>query len=251
MKSAGLLDEFAEFWAKPSSRARDALAILLILAIGAVAALTGAVHTRIFGHDIFIFLDAGWRVLNGQLPEIDFNPSMGPLLAVLSAAGMKLARNSPDGIGIMSGMVAGIVGLWAYALVRKRMAFLPGVLSAITLALIASAPFPISWPPNVLSHAMVYNRFGYAMLGLVVLECFQAAEGTLVRGISTGVISAALLFLKPSYCLVALAFAACSVLLGRNEIRRIAGIAIGFSAAGVAMMAYLRFDLAALWSDLQ
>jgi len=251
LKITELDDKLAAFWAKPSSPSRDGAAILLTFAIGAIAMLTGAVHTRIFGHDIFIFLDAGWRVLNGQRPEIDFNPSMGPLLALLSAAGMKLARNSPDGIGIMRGMVAGIVGLWAYALVRKRMAFLPALLSAITLPLIAAAPFPISWPPNALSQAMVYNRFGYALLGLVVLECFQPGQGTLARGISTGVVSAGLLFLKPSYCLVALAFAASSVWLGRMDVRRIFGIAFGFFAAGIAMMAYLRFDFAALWSDLQ
>lgn len=251
LRLARLLDLLAAQWLKPSRPARDAFAIVTVLAIGAIAALTGAVRTHIFGHDIFLFLDAGWRVLNGQTPEIDFNPSMGPLLALLAAAGLKLARNSPDGIGIMSGMVGGTVGIWAYALARKRMSFLAAMLAAVALALTAAAPFPISWPPNTLSHAMLYNRYGYALLGLVVLECFQHGDRTLVGGISTGVVAAALLFLKPSYALVALAFAGCSVLLGRSESRRVLGIGIGFLAAGITMMAYLRFDFAALWSDLQ
>jgi hypothetical protein len=246
-----MLDRFAAWWQRPSSLRRDLFTVLLIVGISATTAATGAVHTRVFGHDIFVFLDAGWRVLNGQKPEIDFNPSMGSLLALLAAAGMKLAHDSPDGIGYMSAMVAGIVGIWCYALGRKRMAYLPASLAAVSLALIAAAPFPISWPPNTLSHAMLYNRYGYALLGLIVLECFQPGVGTLVGGMSTGVVSAALLFLKPSYCLVAAGFAACSILLGRSEARRVGGVVLGAFLAALAMMAYLRFDFAALSSDLR
>ncbi|HTS51479.1 MAG TPA: hypothetical protein VMH05_26205 [Bryobacteraceae bacterium] len=238
-------------WSKPSTRLADLCAVLLILLISAVTAAIGAVHTRIFGHDIFIFLDAGWRVLNGQRPEINFNPSMGPLLSLLSAAGLKLAHNSPNGIGYMSALVGGIAGCWAYAISRRRMAAIPATLAGIVVALIATAPFPIGWPPNVLSHAMLYNRYGYALLGLVVLECFQPGQSTLIGGVSTGVVSVALLFLKPSYCLVALGFAACSVVIEQRGLRRILGIAIGLSAAGLAMMAYLRFDFAAFGSDLR
>ncbi len=73
----------------------------------------------------------------------------------------------------MSALVGAIVGGWAYALSRRRMAATPAILSAVLLELIAVAPFPIGWPPNTLSHAMIYNRYGYALLGLVVLECFR------------------------------------------------------------------------------
>lgn len=225
--------------------------MLLVLLISAATALTGAVHTRIFGHDIFIFLDAGWRVLNGQRPEIDFNPSMGPLLSLLAAAGLKLAHNSPAGIGYMSALVAGIAGGWGYAISRRRMAAIPALLAGIVVALIAAAPFPLGWTPNTLSHAMLYNRYGYALLGLIVLECFQPGAGRWLGGISTGVASAALLFLKPSYFLVALGFAAASVVMPPRRPRRMLGLAIGLLAAGLAMMAYLRFDFAAFWTDLR
>ncbi len=225
--------------------------MLLVLLISAATAVAGAVHTRIFGHDIFIFLDAGWRVLNGQRPEIDFNPSMGPLLSLLAAAGLKLAHNSPDGIGYMSALVAGIAGCWGYAISRRRMAAIPAILAGILVALIAAAPFPLGWTPNALSHAMLYNRYSYALLGLVVLECFQPGEGGWLSGISTGLASAALLFLKPSYFLVALGFAACSMIMQHPRPQRLLGITIGLSAACLAMMAYLRFDFTAFWSDLR
>jgi hypothetical protein len=219
--------------------------------MSAATAAVGAVHTRIFGHDIFIFLDAGWRVLNGQRPEIDFNPSMGPLLSLLAAAGLKLANNSPNGIGYMSAMVGGLAGCWAYAISRRRVAAIPAMLAGIVVALIATGPFPIGWPPNILSHAMLYNRYGYALLGLIVLECFQPGESSLMGAVSTGVVSVALLFLKPSYCLVALGFAASSIFMQQGRPRRLLGFAIGLTVAGLAMMAYLRFDFAAFWSDLR
>jgi hypothetical protein len=245
------LERLAAIWSKPASWLADSGAIVAVLAVGAAAAFAGAVHTRIFGHDIFVFLDAGWRVLNGQRPEIDFNPSMGPLLALLAALGMKLAGNSPDGIGVMSGIVGSVTGCWAYALGRKRMAWMGAALAAVVVALIAAAPFPIGWEPNTLSHAMFYNRFGYALLGLVVLESFRPGAATLAGGISTGIVAAALLFQKPSYGLVALGFAAGSALLGSSDRRRVLGIAAGLVGAVLAMMAYLRFDFGAVWSDLR
>ncbi len=176
---------------------------------------------------------------------------MGPLLSLLAAAGLKLAHNSPNGIGYMSALVGSIGGCWAYAISRRRIAAIPSMLAGIVVTLIATAPFPIGWPPNILSHAMLYNRYGYALLGLIVLECFQPGESSLMGGISTGVVSVALLFLKPSYCLVGFGFAVCSTIMQHRRPQRLLGFAIGFLAAGLAMMTYLRFDFAAFWGDLQ
>ncbi len=219
--------------------------MLLVICISAATAWIGAVHTRIFGHDIFLFFDAGWRVLNGQRPDVDFSPSMGPLLGLLAAAGLKLAGNSANSIGCMSASVGAMVGIWAFALSRRRMPWIPALLSAVLLTLIAVAPFPIGWPPNTLSHAMLYNRFGYALVGLVVLECFRPGEVSRISGFSTGLIAAALLFLKPSYCLVALCLAVATL----NR-RRAVWAVLGILAGGFAMMAYLRFDFPAVWNDL-
>jgi hypothetical protein len=238
-------DGVAEVWSKPAGPLTDACAAVLIFLICAATALIGAVHTRIFGHDVFIVFDAGWRVLNGQRPDVDFSPSMGPLLALLAAAGLRLAHNSVNGVGYMSAIVGAIVGGWSYALCRRRMAAIPAILSAIVITLIAVAPFPIGWPPNTSSHAMLYNRYGYALVGLVVLECFRPGTLSIYGGFSTGLVCVALLFLKPSYCLVALCLA-----LARPERRRIGGFLLGLATGSLAMMAYLRFDFGAVWNDV-
>src|ERR1017187_6835476 len=94
---------------------RDVSAVLLILAVCAATAFVGAVHTRIFGQDIFLLLDSGWRVMNGQRPAVDYSPGIGTLLPLLMAAGLKLAHNSVQGIGYASALVGASIGLWSYA----------------------------------------------------------------------------------------------------------------------------------------
>jgi hypothetical protein len=246
----GFLDRLPQFWRLPPSYSLDACAILLILAVSATAAVVGAVHTRIFGHDIFILLDSGWRLLNGQRPAVDYSPGIGELLPLVMAAGLKLGHNSVRGVGYASALLGAVAGLWNYAIARNRMGWVPATLTSLLLTLIAVAPYPLGLLPNMFSHAMVYNRYGYALLGIVVLESFQRTRWD--RGsISTGIISAALLFLKPSFGLVALAFAAYSVLLYRRNWRRPIGILMGLAAGILAMMAWLRFDFEAVFDTLR
>ena len=253
-KTAGLtgyLDRLPEFWQTPTRALHDLYAVLLISAVCAVTAFTGAAHTKLFGHDIFLLLDGGWRVLNGQRPSVDFSPGTGPLLPLIMAAGLKLAGNSVRGVGYASALFGAAVGFWSYALARKRMPWTPAILLALLLTLIAVAPYPLGWLPNVLSHAMLYNRYGYALLGIVVLDSFDPEHKTSLGAVSTGILCAALLFLKPSFGLVALAFAFCSVLLDLRNRWRIIGILFGLTCAGLAMMAWLRFDFVAVWNNFQ
>jgi len=252
---ADILDRLPQLWRTPPSYPLDASAVLLILAVCAGTAFVGAVHTRIFGQDIFLLLDSGWRVLNGQRPAVDYNPGIGTLLPLLMAAGLKLAHNSVQGIGYASALVGVIIGLWSYVIARNRMAWTPAALISLLLTLIAVAPYPLGWLPNKFSHAMVYNRYGYALLGVIVLELFQRpipnSPGFSWGSLSTGIISAALLFLKPSYGLVALVFAAFSLLIGGRGWRRPIAILFGLSAGILAMLAWLRFDFQAVYGAVR
>jgi hypothetical protein len=254
-KLAGYLDRLPQVWRIPAGHSRDAFAILLILAVSAGTAFTGAVHTRRFGHDLFIMLDSGWRVLNGQRPDVDFSPGVGIVTPLVMAVGLKLAHNSANGVAYGSALVGALVGLVGYAIGRKRMPWIPATLISLFLALVAVAPYPLGLPPNILSHAMVYNRYGYAMLGVVVLEVFQRCQpdpsAKLQPGaVATGLLSAILLFGKPSYGLVALVFAGYSVLLDPRKRWRTFGILLGLAVGCLALMAWLRFDFAAVWNDI-
>jgi hypothetical protein len=101
------------------------------------------------------------------------------------------------------------------------------------------------------SHATLYNRYGYALLGLVLIECFQRKEGEerdageILGGISTGAVVAITLFLKASYFAMSLPLVAASFLFRRRTYhhQRPLGLALGFCVVLLPMLAYLNFDI--------
>ncbi len=231
--------------------------LVCLLVICGATAFVGAVPTRIFGHDDFFLLDNGWRVLCGQRPHLDFFSPWGPVMFLVVGMGLALANGSVNGIGYGNAIVGLIIGLWAMRLGRARLASGYGFIFGLFLALLVTAPYPLGFWPSQTSHAMVYNRYGYALLGLVLLECIQRKEGTLrdagetAGGISTGALTAIALFLKASYFAVCLPLIAASLLFRRPNLKRSIGLALGFSVVLFAMLAYLRFDVRtvveALW----
>jgi hypothetical protein len=137
------------------------------------------------------------------------------------------------------------VGIWGYRLSLARMRLVPAETTGVFLVLLSVAHVPLGAGPATLSHAMSYNRFGFALLSLEVLE-EPAARGGFLGGISTGVAAGLLLFLKASYLVtVTLAF----YLLSRRPLRGWAGLGAGCSAVLVTALVYLRFQPGAFLAD--
>jgi len=236
----------------PVRRGLDVLALPVLLTVPACAAFIGAVRTHLYGHDIFTFLDGGWRVLNGQRPLLDFSPGVGPLMPLIAAAGLRLSNLSVDGIGYGTALVSLLVVLAAYAVTRSRQPWFPATLLSVLLGVLAAAPFPLGETPSLLTHAMVYNRYGYALLGVVVMESFifpssTASWSSSLWGLFTGIITVGLFFLKPSYGLVGGVLVLVSLLLRLSERARSLGVPGGGLAAILAVMIYLRFDFSGVW----
>jgi len=136
------------------------------------------------------------------------------------------------------------------------MKFAPFFVACLFLVMLAAAPFPLGYPPHQTSFSMKHNRYGYALTCMVLIESFLPPDGgnrkqRFAGGFSTGLACALLLFLKISFGLVAMTFAAISAPLRSSERIRLAGVAAGFAAFSVPMMAYLRFDLLALVREYQ
>lgn len=247
---------FVSWWAGSRDTARRrhrVLTVLLVLVCVAVA-IVGVPRLRIFGHDVFVSLDGGWRVLNGQRPGVEFYAQMGPVYYLLHATGLWLAGNNARGLGYGSTLATALISFWAFSLLRPRMKPAPSFVACLFLALLAAAPFPLGFTPLQGAFAMKHNRYGYALTGLVLLESFLPQEAGNRRhrftgGFSTGLACAVLLFLKISFGLVALTIAAVSLPLRSGARIRLAGMAAGFAAFSIPMMAYLRFDLPALMRE--
>ena len=131
----------------------------------------------------------------------------GPVMFLVSGLGLTISRHSANGIGYGSAIVALVVGTWSFFLGNNRLASSPRLILSFFLAALVAAPYPLGHSPFSSSHAMLYNRYGYALLGLVLLESFSSSvrrpttsrRHEWIGGISTGAALALTLFLKASY----------------------------------------------------
>jgi hypothetical protein len=231
------------------------IAALLVVILG-ISIRTGIVPMRSYVEDILFFADNAWRVLWGQRPHVDYSSGLGPVTYLLSALGLKLAGGSLNGLGYGNALAGGAIGIWAYVLLVRRVSGLLAVAGAAMLCLLALAPVQLGESFRLSTIAMSYNRQGYALLGLLIIESFPLRQEEVARGVggavSSGAVCAILLFLKANYFLVGLVLAAVSLAWnGRLERRRSFALAGGFAVVAIAFLAYLRFDLGAMWADLR
>jgi hypothetical protein len=102
---------------------------------------------------------------------------------------------------------------------------------------------------------MVYNRYGYALLGLIMLESFETVGGQrrekeeFIGGFSSGVAAGLALFLKITYFFVAAFLIGGSGFFRGISRRRFLGMIAGFSLVTIVMLAYLGFDIHAILGD--
>ena len=215
----------------------------------------GAVPTRVFGHDIFFLLENGWRVVNGQRPHIDYASAWGPVTFLIAGLGLTLSGFNVDGIGYGNAIFGILISLWSYRLVRDRMELIPRILISLYLIGLVVAPYPLGWGVFHTSYAMVYNRYGYALLGLIMLESFETAGGQRrekeewIGGFSSGVAVGLVLFLKITYFFVGVLLIGGSVFYRGLSRRRLLGMIAGFSLVTIALLAYLGFGIQAVLGD--
>ena len=215
----------------------------------------GSVPTRAFGHDVFFLLENGWRVINGQRPHIDYASPWGPVTFLIAGLGLTLSGFTVNGIGYGNAIFALLVGTWSYRIVRDRLEPIPRILISLYMVGLIVAPYSLGWGVFQTSYAMLYNRYGYALLGLIMLESFETVgvqrreKEEWIDGFSSGVASALALFLKITYFFVAALLIGGSVFHRGLSRRRLLGMISGFMLVTIAMLAYLAFDIQAVLGD--
>ena len=230
----------------------------LVLVCGLSAFIGIAAPLGSYGHDVLFLLDTANRVIQGQVPHRDFSSAWGPVMYLIDSAGLLMADMRPAGIGYANAVFGAIVATWTFLLARS--VWNPFIASAagIYTALLIAAPFALSNNPFDFGYAMIYNRYGYALFGIVVIECARnglpascAPRNSAVGPISSGIALGLLAFLKISYAMVAIPFFVVSTLIAAAPRRRRLFYALGgFSVVAAAVMGYLRFDFSDMWNDL-
>jgi len=241
--------------------ALDRVGIRILLAVfilGAcyMRAYIGLWGVRMYLQDAFQMLDGGWRILNGQIPHIDFYTGLGPVSYLIAAGGIVLAKGNADGLAYGQALFGCVMGLWAYGLGERRLRGLATILFCMFVVLLGIVPTVIGGPPVDISPGATYNRYSYALVALIVLEAVSACSSRrkhdeLWGGLSTGAALGTLLFLKISFFMGTCFLLAAFFGLRPQTKERWSGIAGGFAATALAFLSYLHFDAAAVYKDIQ
>ncbi len=231
----------------------DLVAVTAMIAVCGSAAYMGAPPARAELADYYQFLDGGWRILNGQRPHLDFYSPYGVFLYAPAVVGLAISGPDVRGLGYGNALAAFAIGLWAYFICRPRLAPSASILAALSLTLLAVAPFPLGYDTSASSCAMIYNRQCYALLGILLIEAYSGkGAGAISRvpgALSSGIVCGILLFLKPSYFVMGLCLLAAAAVIRPRKRNEAVWIVCGLGLVTMAVLCYLRFDIGPLVSD--
>ena len=224
----------------------------------------GALPTRVYAHDMFIFLDGAWRLASGQIPSRDFYSGYGVLVWSPLRWGLTLYGYNADSLGLVRAFYTAVIGCWFLLLSRLAPRPVLWIVPALFLLVFVSAARPLGEHPTWVSHSMFYNRVAYALLFLIIFEQLSsfrfAGEVTSTdksspdtmqfwAGVSTG---AALVFaplLKVWFLVPAVALVATGLVLFGFHRRRHLGVFAGALAAFVFAVACLHLDPVAFFHE--
>jgi hypothetical protein len=232
-----------------------ALVAIFILGMCFIRAYVGLWGMRIYTQDAFTVLDGAWRVLNGQRPHLDFYTGLGPVTYLITAAGVVIAAGNAAGLAYGQALFGCLAGLWAYRLSERRLRGLATMLVCAIVVLLAVVPTTIGDAPSGITPATTYNRFGYALVALLMIEAsacysFPNKRDEYWGGASTGLALGVLLFLKVSFFMGAGFLLLALVPLKKQTRERWYGMGAAFGITLLAFAWYLQFDLAVVYHDL-
>jgi hypothetical protein len=231
---------------------------LLLAGVCLLQFALGAFPTRIYGHDLFVFLNGAWRVASGQIPYVDFYSGLGVLVWKPIQWAFLLYGFKAGAIGLARALYTAVLGAWFLWLIWREPKRTRVIGLWLFLLIFLSAARPLGEYPTWISHAMFYNRVGYALVFLVIFEQlpvsrFRALDsGSEVypelrfwRGFSSGAAVACTILLKISFFIPAAGVLGLGLLFFGLNRKHIAGLFAGALAVLVLAMAFLHFQPAA------
>jgi len=215
---------------------------------------TGPVIQQMCGQDICMYLDGGWRVLQGHIPHIDFTSVLGVLFFLLVAASMKLTGATIWSLIWLNLFMFVVLSTWAFVLSSNRMSPINTLLSSFAAGLSVCGTYTTGFPLEMTSYAMNYNRYCYAMIFIVIIEQFFLSETEnkytdIFGGLSTGIMSAAMFLIKPSYFVAAILIIIVRYFLFGQSLKWFISFMAGLAAALLPVVVYMKFNMIPLIED--
>ncbi|QLY29648.1 hypothetical protein [Nocardia huaxiensis] len=206
--------------------------------------------------DPFNMLDGAYRILRGQSAGADFHNPIGPLLYCLISLGMRL-QDTPSlaAIGYGSVVMLAILAPIAWWVARRRLPAPYAAVFTVFTALLLVAVRPLHYATDITSYAMLYNRWGWALFGIVLLlACVRpvhtgARRAAIVEAVLLGLLLGMLFYDKLNFFGVAVVMIVFGIIAGTAPRRpaELLGVAAGFGVVlggmwigfGVSLGGYL------------
>lgn len=228
----------------------------VLVSLCALEIALGALPTRIYGHDFFILLDGAWRVACGQTPNVDFYAGYGVLILNPIRWALSLYHYDANAIGLARAFYTALIGVWFLCLSRMEPRRVQSSVLGIFIIVFVSAARPLGEYPTWVSHAMYYNRLGYALVFLIMFEQlgafrFEAAEKAFTAdargkmhfwcGVSTGAALACTILTKISFVLPGAALLGLGLVLFGINRRHLIGMLAGGLSVLLLAVTFLHF----------
>lgn len=215
---------------------------------------TGPLINNRFGHDVILLYDGIYRILEGQVPTVDFHFVLGPLFFYLFIPWFKILGITSWAF-VQTSITLGILfGCWAYFISFQRMHLLPSLIFTFIVSLMIFGTYHLGHEYSAVTYANLYNRFSYAILFIVLVELLVPLPETSKNlekygGVSTGILIAALFFIKITFFLVAVAGVLMKFILTRVTRKWILSVLFGFLTVSILILFLIDFNLTGLISD--
>ncbi|OWV80716.1 hypothetical protein ATY77_23775 [Rhizobium sp. R634] len=208
------------------------------LLLAGLLALPGGTVTTKYVNDLFVFLDGAHRIAAGQVPNVDFHTSLGPLTFYIPALGYALSGSMGAAMPVGMSLLILFLSLVAAEVVGSRMHWAFGLPLATFLLLVVAAPANPGERIGELSFAMFYNRIGWASLGLLLVMYLRrlpgASSGKSADAACASFLVLVMLYTKVTYGVVGLAFLV-FMLFDRRQIGWVT-LAFGLVAASILVI---------------
>ena len=183
---------------------------LTIIICAALLIVPGATVSSMYVNDLLIFLDGGYRVVQGQVPNRDFHTALGPLNFYIPGIGYwltgRLGLSMPVGLVVLALVIAPVM----IHVFRSRLRPLVAVPLAVFLLLLLVTPMNTGETPIKVSFAMFYNRIGWVLLGILLVMHLRPTNPVAGQrwwdATSAAMLTLLAVYIKMTYGVVAAAF---------------------------------------------
>ena len=205
--------------------------------------------------DTLSFLNAGWRIIHGQIPHVDFHDPLGDLTYLLVAFGMKAGTTTTASITYGSVLFFALLMPVVWYLAASRFSWPICSLFTLFQGFYLITPRPPGYPIRYTSYAMMYNRHGYVLLALLSLCVLlrrrkPTANSEWMDGAIVGALWGLTLYCKITYFVAGTAILAFGFLLSRTSLRWLLACSGTFAGVCAAFRLFLHIGLYAYFRDV-